>query len=296
MAAARLAALLPRVVVVVLVFLLGTATFTYAAERRISSAPAPAAKPAAAPVLVVPDVQRQAYVFAKGILEEAGFAWRVDGSVHGYAANTVVEQRPLPGTRVVDTGAPLVVVRLASSGKYDRERRPDDVSPYAGTEVRLAGIPAAKLAAPLLLVKPKPKPKAKPAAKPAAKPTRKPASHKVVPKAKPAPKRTQPSRPPAFVVKGAPREPLDEITLPERARRLDTWLAGRPRPTDANVGRWLYQNAWIVTGARFGWWHGAEALRVLVGADTRAQSVWGIGARSAEAATRALRYVEARSR
>src|SRR5919205_4191979 len=120
--AARLAALLPRLVVVVLVFLLGTATFPYAAEQRISSAPAPAAKPVALPVLVVPDVRRQAYVFAKGVLEEAGFAWRVEGSVHGYAANTVVEQRPLPGTRLVDTGAPLVVVRLASNGNVDRGR------------------------------------------------------------------------------------------------------------------------------------------------------------------------------
>src|ERR687885_2904408 len=135
--AARLAALLPRLIVAVLVLLLGTATFTYAAERRITSKPVAAPKPAAPPVLVVPDVRKQAYVFAKGILEEAGFAWRVDGSVHGYAANTVVEQRPLPGTRLVDTGAPLVVVRLASSGKYDRERRPDDASPYAGTQVRL---------------------------------------------------------------------------------------------------------------------------------------------------------------
>src|SRR5919199_2933563 len=160
--AARLAALLPRLVVATLVLLLGTATFTYAAERRMTSKSVPAPKPAAPPVLVVPDVQGQAYVFAKGILEEAGFAWRVDGSVHGYAANTVVEQRPLPGTRVVDTGAPLVVVKLASNGRYGRERRPDDSSPYGGTEIRLAGIPAAEAAAPLLLVKPKAEAASKP--------------------------------------------------------------------------------------------------------------------------------------
>jgi PASTA domain len=273
--------------VVVLVILLGTATFTYAAERRISSTPVPVAKPAAPPVLVVPDVRRQAYVFAKGILEEAGFAWRVDGSVHGYAANTVVEQRPLPGTRVVDTGAPLVVVRLASTARYDRERRPDDVSPYAGTQVRLAAIAAAEPAAPPALVKPKAASRPK---------LRRPAARKVVPKPKPKAKPAPSRRPPAFVVEGARKEPLDEITLPERARRLDAWLAGRPARTNANVGRWLYQNAWIVTGARFGWWRGAEALRILVGADERAQTLWGFGARSAQVARQALRYVEARSR
>src|SRR5919199_2247176 len=192
MAAARLAALLPRLVVAVLVLLLGTATFTYAAERRIASAPPPAAKPVAPPVLVVPNVEGQAYVFAKGILEEAGFAWRVDGSVHGYAANTVVEQRPLPGTRLVDTGAPLVVVRLASNGKVDRGR-PDDRSPYAGTEIRLAGIAAAEPAAQPRLSKPKAV-------------TRKPAARKAVPKRKPASKPKQQSRPsrrPDFVVEGA---------------------------------------------------------------------------------------------
>ena len=45
--AARLAALLPRLVVATLVLLLGTATFTYAAERRITSKPVAAPKPAA---------------------------------------------------------------------------------------------------------------------------------------------------------------------------------------------------------------------------------------------------------
>lgn len=275
MAAARLAALLPRLVVAVLVLLLGTATFTYAAERRITSAPVPAAKPAAPPVLVVPDVQRQAYVFAKGILEEGGFAWRVEGPVHGYAANTVVEQRPLPGTRVVDTGAPLVVVKLASNGRYGRQRRPDDGSPYAGTEIRLVGVSASEPAAPLLV-----KPKAKPA------PTRAPAAT-----ARPAR-----GRPPAFVVEGARKEPPNEIPLPERASRLDAWLARGPRRTPANVSRWLYQNEWIVTGARLGWWHGAQALRILVGADERAVRLWGIGARSAVVARWALSYVEERSR
>ena len=72
----------------------------------------PRPRPRSRSMLVVPDVRGQAYVFAKGILEDAGFAWRVPGA-RGFAANTVVGQSPLPGTRVVDTGAPLVTLRLA---------------------------------------------------------------------------------------------------------------------------------------------------------------------------------------
>src|SRR5437764_1074394 len=168
--APRLAAVLPRslvaLVLIALAGLLGTATFTYAAEQRISSAPpAPIAKPAP-PVMVVPNVSGQAYVFAKGILQDAGFAWRVEGSVRGYAANVVVDQRPLPGTRLVDTGAPLVAVRLAPNPKYRQTGLPENASPYPGTEVRYPDEPAFEVTKPALAkpaAKPKPKPKAKPA-------------------------------------------------------------------------------------------------------------------------------------
>ena len=105
--ASRLAALLPRFIVLAIIGLLATATFTFAAEKQITSAPVAQPAPAAPPVLVVPDVERQAYVFAKGILQDAGFAWKVEGPVRGYAANTVAVQQPAPGTRVRDTGAPL---------------------------------------------------------------------------------------------------------------------------------------------------------------------------------------------
>ncbi len=100
-------------------------------------------------------------------------------------------------------------------------------------------------------------------------------------------------RPPAFHVLGAPREPLDEIPLPARARHLDAWLTAVRRPTAANQRHWLYQHAWIVTGAKFGWWHGAEALRALIRVDRRVESQWGIGYRSEAAARRALAAVEA---
>jgi hypothetical protein len=279
--ASRLAAYVPRFIVLAIIGLLATATFTFAAEKQISSTPVAKPAPAPPPVLVVPDAQRQAYVFAKGILQDAGFAWKVEGAVRGYAANTVALQQPAPGTRVVDTGAPLVVLRLAANPSYDQHGLPEDASPYKGTEIRLVD---ARVLAPQ---KPTPK-QSKPA------PTPKPAKPKPVAKiAKPAPKKQL--RPPAFVVRGVPKEPLDEIPLTLRAKRLRTWLDRHPRPTSANVHYWLYQNSWIVTGARFGWWHGAEALRLLIVANERAQRVWGIGLKSEARARQALRFVEART-
>jgi hypothetical protein len=102
-------------------------------------------------------------------------------------------------------------------------------------------------------------------------------------------------RPPAFVVAGARREPLDEMPLTVRAQALLTWMSGHPQPTDANVHRWLFQHAWIVTGAQMGWWHGAEALKTLEAVDQRAWANWGIGARSNAVARQALKQVEAKS-
>lgn len=99
------------------------------------------------------------------------------------------------------------------------------------------------------------------------------------------------SRPTAFHVPGAPKEPLDEIPLPARARHLDAWLTRGRGPTAANERHWLYQHAWIVTGARFGWWHGAEALNVLIRVDRRIESRWGVGYRSEAVARGALATV-----
>jgi hypothetical protein len=104
----------------------------------------------------------------------------------------------------------------------------------------------------------------------------------------------RPPRTAAFHVPGAPEEPLDEITLPARARRLDAWLTSARGPSAANQRHWLYQHAWIVAGAKFGWWHGAEALRVLIHVDRRVESQWGIGYRSEAAARRTLAAVEAK--
>jgi hypothetical protein len=294
--AVRLAALLPRAVIVAVIWVLGTAAFTFAADSTIvgpSHSSEPAA-PAKATELMVPSVTGQAYVFAKGILEDSGFAWRVSGSVRGYASNRVLTQNPAAGTRVVDTGAPTIVLRLVR-GPYTQLGRPDNGSSYPGTRIRLANL-AATTAPAAPVTKPAAKPSAKPA-KPAEKPKRKPVTkpkRKPVtkPKHKPA---VRTARPPAFAVPGAPKEPLDEITLTARALRLEAWAGKRPK-TGANVQHWLYQHAWIVTGAEFGWSHGAQALEILIRVDQQLQRRWGIGRKSEAVARAALAQVRRQAR
>ena len=61
------------------------------------------------------------------------------------------------------------------------------------------------------------------------------------------------------------------------------------------MDHWLYQHNWIVTGARFGWWQGATALRILIRVDGRVESRWGIGYRSEAIARRALAEVHSRA-
>ena len=285
--AARLVSILPRFAIVTFVFLFATAAVTFAAGKQIASNPAKkaAAAPAAPPTLVVPDVRNQAFVFAKGSLEDSGFAWRVAGSVHGFAANTVTAQSPAAGVRVIDTGAPLVTVTLLRNARYAEHGAPEDASLLRGTKIQLADIAAT----PIVPARPRK----------AAKPAVKKAAPLAPPKAVP-PKKQKPAaatkRPPAFVVPGARKEPLNELPLPDRARLLGRFIEANPRPTNANVKHWLYQHEWIVVGAKLGWWHGAEALRILIGVDAKAQTRWGVGSRSAEVARRALAGVEARAR
>jgi hypothetical protein len=292
--AARFAAIVPRMAVIGLVWLLATATLTYAAGERLTTPAKVPTTPAATarPTLIVPDIRGQAFVFAKGILEDGGFGWRVTGSVHGYATNVVSTQQPTPGTRVVDTGAPTLKLTLRR-GTYPQDGTAQNTSPYAGTSILLPKRSSASVQKPVA-AKPKaarPKPAAKPALKHArravAKPKRTAAKRKLT---------ATRSRPPAFVVHGAPKEPLDEIPLTTRAQRLSAWLTPSRRPTAANQRYWLYQHAWIVTGARFGWWHGAAALRLLIAVDRRVESQWGIGRRSESVARSALAGVEAKSK
>jgi PASTA domain len=286
--AARLPSVFARIVALTAILVLGSATISFAAESQFGAQTTPNEVTVAPPELVtIPDVRGQAYVFAKGTLEEAGFAWRVAGTVQGYPANTVVSQAPAAGTRVVDTGMPTIQLGLARNGSYVQEGSPENTSPYDGTAIKLPGRrkPAVKSAArPKPLARPKPVAKSKPVGKPkrAARPKSKPASKPI-------------ARPEAFQFAGAPAEPLDEPPLTTRARRLERWLATHPKPTTANVKHWLYQHEWIVTGARFGWWHGAQALEILIRIDERVQRRWKIGAKSEAAARRALAAVRAKS-
>ena len=62
------------------------------------------------------------------------------------------------------------------------------------------------------------------------------------------------------------------------------------------MNHFLYQHAWIVTGAEFGWWRGSQALELLIAVDRQAQKAWGYGAKSEAAARASLARVQSTSR
>lgn len=268
---------LPWLAVATAVAILSTAALSLAGSSPPPEPPESATAQLPVPVeepLVVPDVRGQPYVFAKGILEDAGFAWRIKGKAKGYPANVVVSQKPSPGTLLSDTGAPTLVLRLQRNTDYEQNGLPKDSSPYPGTKNVLwddgsdetppsSGDPATE---------------APPAAPPSG------SEH--------ADDGQTSDRPPAFVAPGAPPEPPDEITLVARADKLAGDLAGQEQ-TPELVDHWLFQHEWIVTGAKFGWYGGEEALLKLIAIDEDLQSRWGIGAKSAEVARQALDEVRA---
>ena len=136
----RFAALLIRGVAATFVGLLvAGGTLTLAADRVAPQRPTLVPVSAGPKTLVVPQVTGQAYVFAKGILQDGGFAWRVSGAVKGYAGNTVVTQEPVAGSVVQDTGAPTITLTLSRNLNYAERGQPDNRSPYAGTTVLLPG-------------------------------------------------------------------------------------------------------------------------------------------------------------
>jgi hypothetical protein len=298
--AARLTALLPRFLALTVIWLLGAATYTLAAdtvpiakhEKKVEAA----AKPH---VLMVPDVRKKAYVFAKGILQDAGFAWRVEGSVKGFSANTVTVQRPAPGTKVIDNGAPLVVLSLSRNTTYGESGLPENSAPYKSTRVVLVSDWARDQ------IEPPTSGETETTSTETAATTTAPAATTTEPAAtttEPAATTTEPEQPeektrkPDFEVPGAPVEPADEMPLPDRARALDHRLAGNGKPSQRLINFWLYQHSWIVTGARFGWHEGAQALRILIKVDQSLERRFGFGARSEVVARRALAYVEAQAK
>jgi hypothetical protein len=271
--ALRIATRLPRLAVVGVVVMLASATLAVGAAKRMAAVPKGAPAPVPVATVVVPDVTGQAFVFAKGTLEDAGLAWKVLGGVHGYAANKVSSQSPAAGTKLKDTGAPTITLKLERTS-YPEQGEPEDVSPYFGTTVQPIGLP-------------------KPAASPAPvapTPTAAPTTT-TAPAARKSD--TTAARKPDFVVASAPKEPQKEMPLPQRAHLLVTWISAHTK-TPANTRYFLYQHSWIVTGAKFGWWHGAEALKELIAADRIAQQRWGIGRQNELVARAALTQVEAK--
>src|SRR3954451_14466240 len=116
--AARFSALVSPLALVGPVLLFATRALTYAAGSKLTTpAKVPVAVATPRPTLVVPDIRGQAFVFAKGILEDGGFGWRIKGGVQGYATNVVASQQPAAGTRVVDTGAPTLTLTM-QRGSY----------------------------------------------------------------------------------------------------------------------------------------------------------------------------------
>jgi len=283
--AARLTALLPRLLALTVIWLLGAATFTLAADKPASTPKTAAASQSTRPdVLVVPDVRGKAYVFAEGILQDAGFSWTVQGSVQGYSANLVAVQSPAPQARVIDNGSPTVVLRLVKNSKYGERGLPQNDAAIPGTRIVYLADWRRQQAQ---------------SKTPTAEMTTEVTTTAVMSTGTtteqsppPAPK----TREPDFVVPGAPDEPANEMTLPARARMLSERVARASKPTSRLVNYWLYQHAWIVTGASFGWHNGAEALRILIKVDESLQRRFDFGARSERVARRALAEVEARAK
>ena len=298
--AARLTALLPRFLALTVIWLLGAATYTLAADTVPIAKHEKKAEAVAKPhVLTVPDVRKKAYVFAKGILQDAGFAWRVDGTVKGFSANTVSVQRPAPGTKVIDNGAPLVVLSLSRNTTYGESGLPENSAPYKATRVVLVSDWARDQIQPTTSVE------TETTSTETGATTTAPATTTTAPvatTAEPAVTTTESEPPdektrkPDFQVPGAPIEPADEMPLPDRARALERRLAGNGKPGQQLINFWLYQHSWIVTGARFGWHDGAQALRILIKVDQSLERRFGFGARSEVVARRALAYVEAQAK
>jgi PASTA domain-containing protein len=297
----RVPSFVPRVAVLTVGVLSLTAGLTYAAGSDVPSAPTPTtttAKPV--PPVVVPDVRNQPFTFAKGMLEDAGFAWQVVGSAQGYPANVVVSQSPAPGVRLVQTGAPLITLTLREVSKY-HGGEPENTSPYPATGVQPVDLgvesslgpelPAGGVTTPTVTHS-----TTTTATTTTATTTTTAAAPAATPKHTSAAATRYPqSRPPAFTVPGGKKEPLDEMPLTDRAQQLAAWVDAHPKNTRAAVSHWLYQHAWIVTGAELGWWHGAQALQTLVSVDGRVQQLWGIGADSRAVAEHALADVRAKA-
>jgi len=296
-----------RLVVLVAVWVLGTSTFSLAQEEVPEPAlppvlPAEPAEPAdGAEPLLVPEVRGLPLVFAKGVLEDAGFAWKIEGKVEGYAVNLVASQNVAPGTRVVDNGAPTVTLELRKNPAYDELGLPMNESPYPGTKL----VPVGEDAQAGSEGSEEPGDASAGGADGSSGGAADVASDGSgqgtetvdveLAGSGDAPAGEEATRPPAFVVPGAPAEPLDEIPLTERAENLLRWAQALDKIKAEALDHYAYQHAWIVTGARFGWWRGAEALRILIQVDETMQKRFDVGRENEAQARAALAEVERKS-
>jgi hypothetical protein len=110
-----------------LIATMASATFTFAMTgNRSSQATDPL--PMRADALVVPEVVGLPYVFAKGVLHDAGYSWRVEGNIKGYAGNIVASQEPAAGTRLTAKDAAAIVLRLERNPEYEERGVPENSS------------------------------------------------------------------------------------------------------------------------------------------------------------------------
>jgi hypothetical protein len=174
-----------------------------------------------------------------------------------------------------------VTLRLSKNSTYGERGLPENEAPYPGTRILSLSEWRAEHEQPQETTSTSPPTTA----------TTTPTTTETQPPPHPAE-----TRKPDFEVPGAPAEPADELTLPARARMLARRMDAMSKPTNQLVNYWLYQHAWIVTGARFGWHDGAEALRILIKVDQSLVRRFDFGARSERVARRALAYVEANTK
>ena len=262
-------ALAARAGLLAVVALFATATVTHGASSPEPVRQRPKPPVVERRVVVVPDVRGHAYVFAKGILEDAGFSWRVAGPLEGYATNVVVGTTPAPGTQLVDTGAPTIELTLERSAGYAESGSPENAAPFAGTPVRLAGQAVALRAT---------QPREERSALPPAVVGRPDGDVR------------------AIVAAASWGRQFERGSLPRRVGALARWLRWHRRPTAARIRHWDEQHAAMVSAAERGAREGESALRVLVRLDRHAAHLWRTGQRG-EARTRAARAdLEERSR
>ena len=273
---------LGRVVALVVLCALASIALTIAFAHGDSSKSKRKAKVTAPPTKTVPGVVSQPYVFAESTLQQQGFGWKVVGPVAGWASAVVSSQSPAQGTKVMDTGAPLVTLQLSKPKGLVTQGIPENSSPYTGTKIMLpagsTGTTQSTTSAQTTTT--------------GAFSTSTTTTRSMSTSTNTTPAQVE-KRPPAFKIAGAKPEPLDEIPLLQRARNLNTWLDSHRAASGANERYWLFQHAWIVTGAKFGWWHGAQALEILIAVDRRVETLWGVGSRSEAEARAALEFVHA---